>query len=122
MLAVVTALGGGTLRDVLLDRTPIWISDTAPLWAALAGAALTLAYVRFRRPPWSALLVADAVEIAVQVNGKLRGNVTVPADASKEDVLAAARAHENVARYLNDGGTVRKEVVVPGRLVNFVVA
>ncbi len=66
------------------------------------------------------LLKADTVEIAVQVNGKLRGTVEVDAEASKEAMIEAARAEENVARYLEDG-TVRKEIAVPGRLVNFVV-
>jgi len=89
-------------------------------WRAL-GKDETLAY-----EPWPAydesLLAAEALEIAVQVNGKLRGSITVPADAPREEVLAAARGHENVARYLDGGSTVKKEVVVPGRLVNFVVA
>ncbi len=66
-------------------------------------------------------LETDTLEIAVQVNGKLRGSITVPAGAAREELLAAARGHENVSRYLNGGATVRKEVVVPGRLVNFVV-
>jgi leucyl-tRNA synthetase len=88
-------------------------------WRAL-GHEDTLAYA-----PWPAYdvayLEADTLEIAVQVNGKLRGSITVPAGAPREDLLAAARDHENVAKYLNGGATVRKEVVVPGRLVNFVV-
>ncbi|HYE57900.1 MAG TPA: leucine--tRNA ligase, partial [Rhodothermales bacterium] len=88
------------------------------LWARLGGKE-SLAYA-----PWpeanEAYLVRDSVEIAVQVNGKLRGTITVPAEAGKDAILAAARAQENVARYL-EGATVRKEVVVPGRLVNFVV-
>ena len=67
------------------------------------------------------LLKADTVEIAVQVNGKLRGTVQVDAEADKDAMLAAARAEPNVARYLEEG-TVRKEIAVPGRLVNFVVA
>ncbi len=67
------------------------------------------------------LLQADTVEIAVQVNGKLRGTVRVDAQADKDAMLAAARAEPNVARYL-DEGTLRKEIAVPGRLVNFVVA
>jgi leucyl-tRNA synthetase len=66
------------------------------------------------------VLKEDEIEIAVQVNGKLRGTVTVPADAPKDAVLEAARNEENVARYLAEG-TVRKEIYVPGRLVNFVV-
>lgn len=67
-----------------------------------------------------ALLVADTLTIAVQVNGKVRGDVEVAADASKEDVLAAAKAIENVAKYV-DGATIKKEIYVPGRLVSFVV-
>ena len=62
----------------------------------------------------------DTVRIAVQVNGKMRATITVPAGADKETVLAAARAHENVIRHL-DGKTVRREIYVPGRIVNFVV-
>jgi leucyl-tRNA synthetase len=89
------------------------------LWSRL-GHEESLAFA-----PWpefdEALLAADEVEIAVQVNGKLRGSITVPADAGKDAVLEAARAQENVARYL-ENGNVRKEIVVPGRLVNFVVA
>lgn len=62
----VTAIGGGTLRDVLLDRHPVfWIADPLQLVAILAAAALTLVYVRFRRPPWTALLVADALGLAL---------------------------------------------------------
>ncbi|MEZ5596420.1 MAG: leucine--tRNA ligase [Pseudomonadales bacterium] len=67
-----------------------------------------------------AKLKLDIVTIAVQVNGKMRGSVEVPADADKSTLLAAARAEQNVARYL-EGATLRREIVVPGRLVNFVV-
>jgi leucyl-tRNA synthetase len=55
----------------------------------------------------------------VQVNGKLRGDVDVPADAGEDEVVAAARAVPNVSAYL-DGAEVRKTIFVPGRLVNFV--
>jgi uncharacterized membrane protein YeiH len=66
VISGVTAIGGGTLRDVLLDRHPIfWIADPAQLVVILAAAALTLLYVRFRRPPWTALLVADALGLAL---------------------------------------------------------
>jgi leucyl-tRNA synthetase len=66
-------------------------------------------------------LVEDAVEVAVQVNGKVRAQVRVPADADAAALEEAARADERVAGYL-DGTTVRRVVAVPGRLVNFVVA
>ena len=66
VISGVTAIGGGTIRDVLLDRHPIfWIADPLQLVVILAAAALTLVYVRFRKPPWTALLVADALGLAL---------------------------------------------------------
>ena len=66
VISAVTAIGGGTIRDVLLDRHPIfWIADPVQLVVILAAAALTLVYVRFRKPPWTALLVADALGLAL---------------------------------------------------------
>ncbi|RBY82553.1 leucine--tRNA ligase [Geodermatophilus sp. TF02-6] len=65
-------------------------------------------------------LVEDTVQVAVQVNGKVRAQVTVPADADAAALEAAARADEKVAGHLA-GRTVRRVVAVPGRLVNFVV-
>jgi uncharacterized membrane protein YeiH len=66
VVSAVTAIGGGTLRDVLLDRHPIfWIADPLQLVVILAAAILTLVYVRFRRPPWTALLIADALGLAL---------------------------------------------------------
>ena len=67
-----------------------------------------------------AYLETDEIEMAVQVNGKLRASIRVPTSAEREAVLDAARAEPNVARHI-EGKTVRKEVWVPGRLVNFVV-
>ncbi|TFV65246.1 UNVERIFIED_ORG: leucine--tRNA ligase [Bacillus sp. AZ43] len=68
-------------------------------------------------PKW---LVEDTVQVAVQVNGKVRSQVSVPADADAAALEAAARADEKIAAYL-DGATVRRVVAVPGRLVNFVL-
>jgi leucyl-tRNA synthetase len=65
-------------------------------------------------------LVEDTVQVAVQVNGKVRAQVTVPADADAATLESAARADEKVSGYL-DGATVRRVVAVPGRLVNFVL-
>ena len=67
-----------------------------------------------------AALVMDTVSMAVQVNGKVRGQVEVPASASKEQVLEIAKSQENVARYL-EGSELVREIVVPGRLVNLVI-
>lgn len=76
--------------------------------------------------PWPELveeyLKSDTVEIPVQVNGKVRANITVPADnvKDKEFVLALAKEQENIQRYL-DGSEIVKEIFVPGRIVNLVV-
>ena len=65
-------------------------------------------------------MVASDVELIVQVNGKLRGKVTLAIDASAEDAAKAARASDNVLRFLQDK-TIRNVVHVPNRLINFVV-
>jgi leucyl-tRNA synthetase len=65
-------------------------------------------------------LVQDTVNIAVQVNGKLRDEVTVSQSASKEEILAAAKSTPKIQGYL-EGVTIRKEIYVPGKLVNLVV-
>ncbi len=68
-----------------------------------------------------ALLAAETVTIAVQVMGKLRGTIAVAPDALKEANIAAAKAEVNVARAL-EGKRIIKEIYVPNRIVNFVVA
>jgi uncharacterized membrane protein YeiH len=66
VIAAITAIGGGTLRDLLLNRYPIfWITDAQYLTVIIASALLTVAYVRVRPPPGKALLVADAVGLAL---------------------------------------------------------
>jgi leucyl-tRNA synthetase len=67
-----------------------------------------------------ALLIEDTVEYPVQVNGKLRGKVTVPTDADDATIEAAAREDENVAMHM-DGKAVRKVIVIKGRMINIVV-
>ena len=59
------------------------------------------------------------VEMAIQINGKLRGKIEVPASASKEEVEQLALTEQNIVRHL-EGLTVRKVVVIPGKLVNVV--
>jgi leucyl-tRNA synthetase len=68
----------------------------------------------------TSLLVTEESDLVVQVNGKVRGRVTVPTGADQETVERAARADENVAGHL-DAGEVVKVIVVPDKLVNFVV-
>ena len=71
-------------------------------------------------PDWDdALVVEDEITIAVQVNGKLRGEITVAKDASPDDIKVLALAHENVARFVT--GEPKKVIYVAGRLVSVVV-
>jgi uncharacterized membrane protein YeiH len=66
VIAAITAIGGGTLRDLLLNRYPIfWITDAQYLTVAITSALLTVGYVRVRPPPGNALLVADALGLAL---------------------------------------------------------
>jgi leucyl-tRNA synthetase len=72
-------------------------------------------------PTFDPALTIDAVvTLAIQVNGKMRGNVEVPRDAAEEDVRKQALAVPNVAKHI-EGKNVRKVIVVPGRVVNIVV-
>jgi leucyl-tRNA synthetase len=74
--------------------------------------------------PWPeadpALAVGETVEIVVQVNGKVRDRLEVAPDISREELEERARASERVQAHLN-GGAIAKTIVVPGKLVNFVV-
>jgi uncharacterized membrane protein YeiH len=66
VIAIVTAIGGGTIRDLLLDRHPVfWIEDPTHLVVSAIAGALTFAYVRFRRPPSNSLAIADALGLAL---------------------------------------------------------
>ena len=73
--------------------------------------------------PWpshdESLLKADTRDIPVQINGKLRGVITVPADISKDALEAAAKNDEKIKALL-EGKTIKKVIVVPGKLVNIV--
>jgi uncharacterized membrane protein YeiH len=66
VIGAVTAVGGGTLRDLLLDRHPVfWMADPTYIVVIVVAALLTLAYVRYRRPPGNALAIADAFGLAL---------------------------------------------------------
>jgi uncharacterized membrane protein YeiH len=66
VVAIVTAIGGGTIRDLLLDRHPIfWFHQPEHLLVIVGAALLTLVYLRFRRPPERSLLIADALGLAL---------------------------------------------------------
>jgi leucyl-tRNA synthetase len=65
-------------------------------------------------------LIQDAIEVVVQVNGKLRGKITVPTDAANDSIEAAALGEVNVQRFI-EGKAVKKVIIVPRKLVNIVV-
>jgi leucyl-tRNA synthetase len=64
-------------------------------------------------------LIQDTLQLVIQVNGKLRGHIEVAAEATRDHVEEVARANENVHRF-TEGLTIRKVIVVPGKLVNIV--
>jgi len=88
------------------------------LWAELKNGANLL------DAPWpkvdATALVQDEIELVLQVNGKLRGSITVAKDASKETIEQLALANPNVQKFM-EGKPAKKIVVVPGRLVNVVI-
>jgi leucyl-tRNA synthetase len=106
------------VESMVLMLGPLTPHVSEELWRRL-GHEGSIAYEPFPEadPDY---LVDETVELPVQVNGKVRGRITVPADAADDVVEAEARADERVAAHL-DGKNVKKVVVVPGRLVSFVV-
>ena len=106
------------LEAVVLMLSPIVPHICHALWSALGHDS---AIVDERWPVVDeSALEADLLDIVVQVNGKLRGKISVAADADKDTIEAAALADANVQRFVA-GQQVRKTIVVPGRLVNIVV-
>ena len=113
----------GRLPRALAEPLVLMVAPLAPhlaeeLWKRL-GHDKSLAHGPFpvADPQY---LVEDAVEYPVQVNGKVRGHVTVPADADADTLEAAALADDKVQAFIN-GATPKKVIVVAGRLVNIVV-
>ena len=114
----------GVLRDFLILLQPFAPHLAEELFSKLvaseSNAPATLAY-----QPWPefdpALLVESTLEIPVQVNGKLRDVLKVAAEASREELEAAALASEKVKPYI-EGKTIKKIIVVPKKLVNIAVA
>ncbi|MDZ7784281.1 MAG: leucine--tRNA ligase [Halioglobus sp.] len=111
------AVAGEALHAVVLMLGPIVPHVCHALWPALGGAGDIL------DAPWpqadASALVRDSIEMAVQVNGKVRARMDVPSDAAKDTLEQLALKQHNVQRFLDDV-TVRKVIVVPGKLVNIV--
>jgi leucyl-tRNA synthetase len=108
----------GAMEKLVLLLSPFAPHIAEELWQAL-GHTGTLAYASW--PTFDAAAIReDTIEVPVQINGKLRGRISVPSDADKAALEAAARGDAKVAEMLA-GKTVVKTIVVPGRMVNFVV-
>ena len=107
------------LETVALLLAPITPHISHELWNQLghAGAIIDAAWPTLDE----SALVQDTLQLVIQVNGKLRGHIEMPAAASREEVEAAARINENVLRF-TEGLTIRKVIVVPGKLVNIVAS
>ena len=112
------AVAQETLESAVLLLAPIVPHVTDALWSELRPGT-TLEAQRWPAVDASAL-VQDEIELMVQVNGKLRGSITVAKDADRAVIEAAALANENVQKF-TEGQPPKKVVVVPGRLVNIVV-
>ncbi len=107
------------LEAVTLLLAPITPHICHELWSQL-GHADPVIDARWPVQDDSAL-VQDSLVLVIQVNGKLRGQIEMPASATREEIEAAARVNENVLRFI-DGLTIRKVIVVPGKLVNIVAS
>ena len=124
LMEFVNAFTGQDVRPkAAMETFTLLLAPMAPhlaeeLWELL-GHDQTLAYA-----PWPtfdpALLKDDEIEVPVQINGKLRTKVSVPADADAAQLEAAALAVEKIAALIA-GKPIRKTIVVPGKLVNFVI-
>jgi len=105
------------LETAVLVLSPIVPHVCSALWQELGLGDNLL------NAPWpqvdKSALVKTTIQLAVQVNGKLRAQIDVPADASKEDIELVAQDNENVQRF-TEGLTIRKVIVVPSKLVNIV--
>ncbi|MFO7305956.1 MAG: leucine--tRNA ligase [Gammaproteobacteria bacterium] len=115
---------GQAIRHEALELVVQMLSPIVPhacqaLWEALGHEGDALIDRPWPKPD-PAALVQEEIEIVVQVNGKLRGRVTVPAQATEDEVRSAALAAPNVQKW-TEGKPIRKVIVVKGRLVNIVI-
>ena len=112
------ALVQEALEACILLISPIVPHICHTLWQALTSDSIPLEAASW--PTYDeAAFVQSTQKLAVQVNGKLRSNIEVAVDADKDSIQTAALANENVQRF-TEGKTIRKVIVVPGRLINIV--
>ncbi|QQP97918.1 leucine--tRNA ligase [Lysobacter enzymogenes] len=114
------ALRQEALEAMVLLLNPITPHTSHALWQTLGHAETLLEDIAFPQADETAL-TRDAVTLAVQVNGKLRGTIEVAVATPKDEIEALALAEPNAVKYL-EGLTVRKVIVVPGKIVNIVAS
>ena len=108
----------GELKTFVQLLNPFAPHMTDEMWEILGGEGICSVS---QWPVYDeAKCVDSTVELPVQVNGKLRGKITVAVDAAKDDIIALAMAEQNVAAFV-EGKTIVKQIYVPGRMVNIVV-
>ena len=106
------------LEDLLKMLTPFAPHISSELWQQLGNNNFI---EESGWPEWDEeMLKTSEIQIVVQVNGKLRGKIKISAELEKQQILEKAKQEENVAKFLADKEIV-KEIVVPGKLINFVV-
>ena len=114
---------GKAIRQEVFDSMVLMLAPIIPhichrLWQDLGHDSVIIDH------PWpevdSTALEQEHIEMVIQVNGKLRGKMQIAAAADRDSCEAAARANEQLQRFLGDD-PIRKVIVVPGKLVNFVV-
>ncbi len=108
----------GDMKTLVTMLSPFAPHVAEELWEMLGGEGFVC------QQPWPAYdeskTVADTIQMAVQVNGKVRANITVPTGADNDTIIAAAQADPKVQKF-TDGMALAKTIVVPGRLVNLIV-
>ncbi len=114
---------GRAVRHEALEAMVLLLNPVTPhvshaLWQVLGHAETLVEDVPFPSVDQDAL-VRDAVTLAIQVNGKLRGTIDMPVGTARDVIEAAALAEPRVAKFL-EGQSVRKVIVVPGKIVNIV--
>ena len=106
------------LENIVLLLSPIVPHICHELWRELRPGT------ELFDQPWpqadSSAMVQDQIKLIVQINGKLRGQIDIAKDAGKETIESAALANEHVQKFL-EGQTVKKIIIVPGRLINIVI-
>ncbi len=106
-----------TAQSIALLLAPLAPHLSEELWSALGGKGFSI------QQPWPTfdpnLIIEAMMTVVIQVNGKVRGDIVVAKDATKEEILALAKENGNVRKYIEAG--IKKEIYVPGKLVSLVV-